>query len=168
PRFGTDTALGIQKVRDMIKTQGRPSAPRVAVVITDGRSTYPARTINQASLAKADGIVMIAVGVGDQVFMDELSNIATSERKLFNVTDFRSLQLIVRSLRDLICQAVGRNVESNINLIYLEVIIVELCQKYTHTLDEILQLFCGLIFNSFVASFPYQSSDGFFKKPTPS
>ncbi|KAL3856121.1 hypothetical protein ACJMK2_015314 [Sinanodonta woodiana] len=106
PRFGTDTALGIQKVREMIKTQGRPNAPRVAVIITDGRSTYPAQTINQASLAKADGIVMIAVGVGDLIFMDELSSIATSERKLFNVTDFRSLQLIVRSLRDLICQVI--------------------------------------------------------------
>lgn len=47
PKFGTDTALGIEAARDMIREQGRPNAPEMIVVITDGRSTYPANTIIQ-------------------------------------------------------------------------------------------------------------------------
>ncbi|XP_053386408.1 matrilin-2-like [Mercenaria mercenaria] len=41
PKFGTDTAAGIQAAREMISQQGRPDAPQMIVVITDGRSTNP-------------------------------------------------------------------------------------------------------------------------------
>jgi len=51
PKFGTDTALGIEAARDMIREQGRRDAPEMIVVITDGRSTYPANTIIQVTLS---------------------------------------------------------------------------------------------------------------------
>ena len=47
PKFGTDTAAGIEAARRMINEQGRPEAPEIIVVITDGRSTNPRNTILQ-------------------------------------------------------------------------------------------------------------------------
>ena len=56
PRFGTDTALGIQKGREILKEQGRrTNAPKVIIVVTDGKSTFPDNTMIQANMAKADG-----------------------------------------------------------------------------------------------------------------
>ena len=52
PKDGTNTARGIQKVRDMMRAEGRPFAPKIMIVITDGRSMNPAKTIAQANLAK--------------------------------------------------------------------------------------------------------------------
>ena len=52
PKFGTDTAAGIEAARNMINAQGRPTAPEIIVVITDGRSTNPRNTILQVSHAK--------------------------------------------------------------------------------------------------------------------
>ena len=49
PKFGTDTAAGIEAARNMINAQGRPTAPEIIVVITDGRSTNPRNTILQVS-----------------------------------------------------------------------------------------------------------------------
>lgn len=50
PKFGTDTAAGIEAGREMISQQGRPQAPEIIVVITDGRSTNPRNTIVQVRL----------------------------------------------------------------------------------------------------------------------
>jgi Mg-chelatase subunit ChlD len=52
PKFGTDTAAGIQAAREMISQQGRADAPEMIVVITDGRSTNPRNTIVQVCKRK--------------------------------------------------------------------------------------------------------------------
>ena len=36
-------------------TQGRPNAPEVIIVITDGKSTFYPQTLIEANMAKADG-----------------------------------------------------------------------------------------------------------------
>lgn len=104
PKVGTNTALGIERVRKMMREQGRSFAPKIMVVITDGRSASPALTALQADLAKAEGLTVIAVGVGSAIFRDELENIATNTQKIFQVTRFEDLALIINSMRDLICQ----------------------------------------------------------------
>lgn len=104
PKVGTNTAKGINKMREYFRIQGRRNAPKVMVIVTDGRSTRPSETIAEAELAKREGIVVIAVGVGTQIFRDELRQIATNERKLFEVSDFAALQRIIIAIRDLICQ----------------------------------------------------------------
>jgi hypothetical protein len=59
PRFGTDTALGIQKGREILKMQGRrTNTPKVIIVVTDGKSTFPDNTMIQANMAKADGMLI--------------------------------------------------------------------------------------------------------------
>ena len=46
---------------------------------------------------------MITVGIGSDIFMDELQQIATSPRKVFR-SDFAGLSDLIGQLRDLICQ----------------------------------------------------------------
>lgn len=104
PKIGTNTAKGIQRVRKMMAEEGRQFAPKLAVVITDGRSTRPQETIREASLAKAEGITMIAIGVGTEIFQDELRQLASSPTQAFEVRDFSRLGEIINTMRDLICQ----------------------------------------------------------------
>ena len=56
---------------------------------------------------------MITVGVGSDIFMDELQQIATSPRKVFR-SDFAGLSDLIGQLRDLICQGTYLIVESDI------------------------------------------------------
>lgn len=50
PKFGTDTALGVEAAHEMIRNQGRPNAPEMIVVITDGRSASPRSTIVEVDI----------------------------------------------------------------------------------------------------------------------
>lgn len=104
PKVGTNTARGIEHMRQTMASQGRTSAPKVMIIVTDGKSSSPKKTMEQARLAKSEGITVIAVGVGTQLFREELRQIATNERKLFTVSDFHALQQIIVALRNLICQ----------------------------------------------------------------
>lgn len=104
PKVGTNTALGIERVRKMMREEGRSFAPKIMVVVTDGRSASPALTSLQASLAKAEGLTVIAIGVGSAMFKDELENIASDQGKMFQVTRFQDLELIITAMRNLICQ----------------------------------------------------------------
>ncbi|XP_041375051.1 uncharacterized protein LOC121387883 [Gigantopelta aegis] len=101
PRDDTNTALGIKTLRIMLRTQGRPNKPHFGIVITDGKSTLPAQTIQEAMVAKQEGITMIAVGVA-RMFISEVKEIA-SDNNAFNVEDFRSLPNLVYLLRDIVC-----------------------------------------------------------------
>jgi len=47
---------------------------------------------------------MIAVGVGSDIYEDELLSIASSNQQVFKVIDFASLQNIIGTLRNSICQ----------------------------------------------------------------
>ncbi|KAJ8311317.1 hypothetical protein KUTeg_011129 [Tegillarca granosa] len=108
PKDGTNTARGISKMRQIMNAQGRPNAPKVMVIITDGRSTVPRNTLQEANNAKADGYTIIAVGVGQEAFTTELTQIATNERKVFAVSDFKELTRIIVEIRDLICQGLEK------------------------------------------------------------
>ena len=104
----TNTAKGIQKIRDTFRSQpfSRQNAPKIAIVITDGTSVNPAETIRQAQLAKDEGIRMIAVGVGNNVFEEELRQIASNQRKYYPVADFNTLRSIEAGLREMVCRGI--------------------------------------------------------------
>ena len=56
---GTNTADGIKYLRENVFSQtggARSNVPRIAVVITDGRSANPTQTTTQANLARQDNI----------------------------------------------------------------------------------------------------------------
>ena len=61
------------------------------------------------SVSQLDGIMMIALGVGNETYIDELQEIAKSDiypdqNRLFTVRNFAQLQGVVEELRNLICE----------------------------------------------------------------
>ena len=95
---GTSTHLAI----DLLRTDGftstnggRPQSqaiPRVAVVITDGRSANPTATATAAEIAHNEDIIIFAVGVGSGVNTNELDAIASDPSYVSTLTGFDSSQ----------------------------------------------------------------------------
>ncbi|XP_052081147.1 cartilage matrix protein-like [Mytilus californianus] len=104
PKKGTNTALGIKRVRQMMREEGRSFASKTMIVVTDGLSASPFRTYLMTSLAKAEGIIVIAIGVGNPTLKDELKIIASNGEKMFQVTRFQDLELIKNVVGNSICQ----------------------------------------------------------------
>jgi hypothetical protein len=50
------------------------------------------------------GYTVISVGIGADIYSDELVDIASSPSQFFKVIDFASLSNIIAELRDRICQ----------------------------------------------------------------
>ena len=101
---GTNTGAAISTCIQQFNTSygARPKSsgiPRIAIVVTDGRSNNPTTTISAAEMAHSEGILSYAVGVGDNVNMEELAVIATDPDSQyvrsvaeFSTSEFRSLQ----------------------------------------------------------------------------
>lgn len=91
---------------DGVRTQGlnsnivRPDVTRIAIVMTDGESYDLDRTAAAAKKLKDDGVVVFAVGIGDQVNNEELKSIASEpiENYLFNVGGYELLDEIKEEL----------------------------------------------------------------------
>lgn len=107
--FGTNTAGALTTLRDEIFTvengarEARFGIPRIAVVITDGRSNVnPSETIPAAQRLHDDGVIVFGVGVGDRLNLAELNAIASSPNfrvllDSFSVTEFTTLQRTISS-----------------------------------------------------------------------
>ena len=101
---GTNTSDGLNTLIAQFSTTlgARPrmdGIPRIAVVVTDGRSNSPSATIAAAKRVHASNILTYAVGVGSNLNMDELNAIATDPDSqyvrllsAFNVNELRDLQ----------------------------------------------------------------------------
>ena len=101
---GTNTQAGLNTLISQFSTifGARPRVdgiPRIAVVVTDGRSNSPSATIAAAKRVHASNILTYAVGVGSNLNMDELNAIATDPDSqyvrllsAFNVNELRDLQ----------------------------------------------------------------------------
>ena len=57
----------------------------------------------QAGIAKAQGINVIAIGVGTDIFSDELNQMASGPKYVSEVADFSALENTVNVMRNLIC-----------------------------------------------------------------
>ena len=103
----TNTADALRTLRlNVLTTEAgaRPpvlAIPRVAIVITDGRSNVNSgQTIPEAENVRGDGIIVFAVGIGRWINMAELNAMASSPNFVsllnnFNVLEFQSLQRIL-------------------------------------------------------------------------
>lgn len=106
----TNTAAALTTLRTDVFTSGRgdrSNSPNIAVVVTDGASNDPAATLREAALARAQGITLLAVGVGPWVDPLELSAIASqpTDRNVFYSTQFSSLDSITDSLVQAMCNS---------------------------------------------------------------
>lgn len=104
PKDSTNTAKGIEYVREKFRMDGRPGVPKIAIVITDGRSDNPKNSKMQANVAKNEGIKILAVGVGGHMFKDELRSIASRPSKVFTSPTFGTLITLVSEIRNMVCQ----------------------------------------------------------------
>ena len=68
----------------------------MVIVLTDGLSYDPAMTAKEATKARAEGLHLFAVGIGDQVDVNELTDIASepAEYYRFMVEGFAALKKI--------------------------------------------------------------------------
>ncbi|XP_067656133.1 uncharacterized protein [Haliotis asinina] len=107
PQEGTHTHLGIAKMTEIMRNESRPGVPKVGIVITDGRSRYPARTAQEAAAAKAIGIEMFAIGIGSRIRLSELRDIASSNANVKNISAFSELNNITLSLVQKVCKVDG-------------------------------------------------------------
>lgn len=93
----TRTYLALQNMREVLfdpRNGARPGVPHIAVVFTDG-GTNPGgydtlsgsegkqQTITEANLAKADGTLIFAIGIGPGIDKNELKAIASSPAERF-------------------------------------------------------------------------------------
>lgn len=91
---GTQTHKALQLMLQSFSDE--VNNPKIAIIVTDGASFEPDETRKAALEAKMAGVVMFAIGVGDDVNPQETSAISSDpdQRYLFQVTDFRALQSI--------------------------------------------------------------------------
>jgi Mg-chelatase subunit ChlD len=102
----TNTSGAIWYMQEVMFSQkygDRSLAPNLGIVITDGASNRDSnKTIPYAKRAKEAGIIMVAIGVGDEVNPKELEGIA-SPGLVFNVSSFDGLQFIQDKLEVVAC-----------------------------------------------------------------
>ena len=81
----------------------RPNVPNVAVVLTDGVSTYDKElTIPEANAAKKKGIKVFVVGISNRIDVVELRAMSSDPQRenvtYWTTTDFQALGTITDSL----------------------------------------------------------------------
>lgn len=95
----TNTASAIAFMRDVAFSPmhgARRDIPQIAVILTDGKSNKPWMTSREAIKAKASGIHVFAIGIGDEVDLNELRAIASHppSKYLFHVSSYFALKTI--------------------------------------------------------------------------
>ena len=86
----TNTAMALRLATEEIREKGRLDVPNVIIVVTDGRSDDETATQTQASLAQAQGIRILSVGIGSEIDIGELNGISSDpdDDHVFLIGDF--------------------------------------------------------------------------------
>lgn len=103
PRAGTTTATAIEEACTLIKRDRRKGASAILVVVTDGRSDDTPATEAAATDCKKSGIKILAVGIGQNVFLREIRRISSDPQNVQLLEDFSKLSAFSKVLRDIIC-----------------------------------------------------------------
>lgn len=106
---GTNTGSAINYMSQQMFSQtsgARSNVPRIAVVITDGKSSSSSATATAADQARLNHISMIAVGVGNGVDINELHSIADDpdSSNTFTVNSYDQLSSIATQIIQKACQ----------------------------------------------------------------
>ena len=124
---------------DLAPTGARGDVPWIGIVITDGESNYdPDMTIPEANNARDSGVIMFAVGIGDQVSQNELIGIGNTPSSdfVFNADDFATLPAILDQVVTAACQVVAGEIISlnysyeELILFFLLLMVIYCTQKY--------------------------------------
>ncbi|XP_046581490.1 collagen alpha-5(VI) chain-like [Haliotis rubra] len=107
----TFTSKALHYVADdmfRLKNGARSEATSVIILVTDGRSRFPTVTRVEADRARARGAHIFAIGVGDDVDVNELRAISDNPDSLFmfHVKDYMALHGIKRHLAIRTCEVI--------------------------------------------------------------
>ena len=109
----TSGGLRIMNGQQFIQSRGdRPNVPNIAIVITDGESTYDKeRTVSDAVAARDNNIEIVVVGVTNRIKESELRLISSPPQRLgenyFKSASFVDLPLIVEEITRKTCSIVA-------------------------------------------------------------
>ncbi|KAI8767682.1 collagen alpha-6(VI) chain [Biomphalaria glabrata] len=105
---GTHTHRALDQIinDDMFssKSGGREEAKDVVIVVTDGWSNFPGKTLNSARELKISGVTVISVGVGTGINMAEIQGIASGPDDVILASNFQSLEAVYRDLIGILCR----------------------------------------------------------------
>lgn len=112
PELGTRTDIALKFMREDMFTAAngdRPNYPNIAIIMTDGKSNKPAKTLIQAAkLKNKKNVHIIVVGIGfdanDTAARNELNAIASTNDDVI-LTNFKELDKIVEPLLQKTCQS---------------------------------------------------------------
>ncbi|XP_067685279.1 SCO-spondin-like [Haliotis asinina] len=116
PARSTFTDHGIDSATDMLLTQGRKVVPRIMIVVTDGLSTRPERTLEAAQRAKDSSITIYTVGIEFYVkrnagilarYQSELESIASDEGHVIHLSDFQTFEDTAPELAEKFCAVIA-------------------------------------------------------------
>ncbi|CAG5078717.1 Oidioi.mRNA.OKI2018_I69.PAR.g9066.t1.cds [Oikopleura dioica] len=99
----TNTGGALERAQQML-AEGRPSVPKIILLITDGDATDKERLDAQIEILKEANILVYAIGVGDLIDRNELNRIATDEDFVYETRDFDSISKIKSSLLGRVCK----------------------------------------------------------------
>jgi len=99
----TNTGGAIEDAANVLKQNKRSDAPQAMVVITDGMSNVGPNVSVAAASARAGGVIMVAVGVGDGCKMEELEDIASSKDLVFKTETWSDLDKVLVKITAAMC-----------------------------------------------------------------
>ena len=112
---GTATHSAIQAARNEFKANGRSSAHKVLVIVTDGKSNSFSSTTSQAKLARDEGMKIFAIGIGSGINLNELREVASDPDSKHVLTGDYTSQSFARLSQFLsnICKGESEMVQRN-------------------------------------------------------
>lgn len=103
----TYTNLALKYARQTSFWDARSGVPKIAVVITDGKSNSRSDTLEEARKLRSNGVIIFSVGVGDGVDLSELQGMASKNSYVFDVSSFDALHLIRDKLTKTACKVIS-------------------------------------------------------------
>lgn len=83
---------------------GNPDKQKIVILMTDGKSNAGAPPQHEAHKLKAEGVTVIAIGIGQGFVKTELEQIATMKNYVLTTNSFSELSTLLKLVIDLACE----------------------------------------------------------------
>ena len=104
---GTSLHLGLERAhQELVGEYRNPDAASILIMLSDGESNY-GQAVTSAEAAKADGIRVISVGIGDDINSELMIDIASTPEDYYFSPTSSDLQEIYLSIAQQIRRAIG-------------------------------------------------------------
>ncbi len=97
-RPGTAIDLGLQAASEVLESHGRPGAVSVAVLLSDGAQTLPGDPAAAAQRLRGLGVILYAVGFGEDVVPSQLIALAGATERYLYAPSADELEQVFRDL----------------------------------------------------------------------